>query len=183
MQGGLGDLLMADVFVHPIKELNTNIGGGYVTVIPTATHPQLGLREWQFGPALFAITSAIPKWNLGALVQVPFSMESDAYKVQMQPIAVRLLPDQWYVGWGDLLLDLDNQNGNYNIPINLRVGKVVKIGDQPINIFLQGFYTPDELRKGPAAEWGIKLSVSLLLPNMKLDDPIFGPSGIFDRID
>lgn len=33
-----------------------------------------------------------------------------------------------------------------------------------MNIFLTGSYTPDDLRKGPAPEWGLKLSVSLLFP-------------------
>jgi hypothetical protein len=72
------------------------------------------------------------------------------------------------------MCETDNQNGHYNLPINLRVGKVLKIGNQPINLFLQGFYTPDGLREGPAAEWGVKLSMSLLMPTLKLNDPLFG---------
>jgi hypothetical protein len=174
VEGGLGDLAIVDAIVHPIKKLKTNVGGGYIVVAPTATDPQLGLQEWQLGPTIFAITKIIPKWNLGALVEVPFSLESDAYAVQMQPIAVRLLPDEWYVGWGDLNWTLDDQNGNYNLPINLRIGKVCKVGDQPLNVFVMPFYTPDGLRKGPAAEWGIKLSVTFLFSEMKLNGPLFG---------
>lgn len=174
VEGGLGDLTIIDIVVHPVKKLKTNFGIGYVAVAPTATDPQLGLREWQLGPSMFAITKVVPKWNLGALVQVPYSLESDAYSVGMQPIAVRMLPDEWYVGWGDLLWTLDDQNGNYNLPINLRVGKVCKVGNQPLNIFVMPFYTPDGLRKGPASEWGIKLSVTFLFPEMKLNGPLFG---------
>jgi hypothetical protein len=174
VEGGLGNLALIDVVVHPIKSLKTNVGVGYIAVAPTATHPQLGLREWQLGPTIFAVSKVVPKWNLGALVEVPFSLESDAYAVQMQPIAVRLLPDEWYVGWGDLNWTMDDQNGNYNLPINLRVGKVCKVGDQPLNVFLMPFYTPNGLRKGPAAEWGVKLSVTFLFPEMKLNGPLFG---------
>ena len=159
--------------MYPVEKLKTNLGAGYIAVAPTATDPQLGLQEWQLGLSIFAITKAIPKWNLGALVQVPFSVESDFYGVQMQPIAVRLLPNNWYVGWGDLIWTLDDRNGNYNLPINLRIGKVCKIGKQPLNVFLMPFYTPDELRKGPASEWGVKLSFTLLFPKIKIG-PVLG---------
>ena len=43
-------------------------------------------------------------------------------------------------------------------------GKVHKIGQHNYNVFVTGAYTPDELRQGPAPEWGIKLSISLLVP-------------------
>ena len=99
-------------------------------------------------------------------------MQSDAYSAQAQLIATRLLEDEWYIGWGDQNLTFDDQNGNYNMPLQGRVGKVVKIGEHPVNIFLQGFYTPDGLRNGPAAEWGMKLSVTLLFPKAKLPAPI-----------
>jgi len=174
VEGGLGDLTIIDIVVHPFEKLKTNFGAGYIAVAPTATDPQLGLREWQIGPSMFAITKVVPKWNLGALVQVPFSLESDAYSVQMQPIAVRMLRNEWYVGLGDQEWVFNDQDGNYNLPINVRVGKVCKVGDQPLNVFIMPFYTPNGLRKGPAAEWGVKLSVTLLFPKMELNGPLFG---------
>ncbi len=174
VEGGLGDLTIIDVVVHPFEKLKTNLGIGYIAVAPTATDPQLGLRKWQLGPTIFAVTKAIPKWNLGALVQVPFSLESDSYTVQMQPIVVRMLPNEWYVGLGDQEWILDDQDGNYSLPINFRIGKVCKFGDQPMNVFLMPYYTPEGLRKGPASKWGVKLSVSLLFPKLQLDGPLFG---------
>jgi len=47
----------------------------------------------------------------------------------LQPIAGRALPDQWYVGAGDLLWAFEDQNGGYDIPQSVRVGKVFKLGD------------------------------------------------------
>ena len=172
-QSGLGDTTFLDVFVHPMEAMKTNVGLGYVAILPTATHPQLGLREWQVGPAIFAVTKVIPKWNLGAVVQAPISTQSDAYAIQMQPIAVRMLQDEWYVGWGDMLWTLDNQNGHYNMPINARVGKVFALGKHKLNIFVEPFYTPPGLRKGPADEWGVKLNVTFLFPEAKFG-PLFG---------
>ena len=110
VQGGLGDLTLLDVYAHPIEHLKANVGVGYVGILPTATHPQLGLREWQLGPAGFIVSTAVPKWVIGAIYQQPFSVESDAVSVQLQPIATRLLPNDWYVGVSDFLWILDNQN-------------------------------------------------------------------------
>jgi len=167
-QGGLGDLTLLDAYTHPIKHLKTNVGIGYVGIVPTATHPQLGLGEWQLGPAAYLVSTAVPKWVLGAIYQQPISLESCAYTVQVQPIATRLLPNQWYVGWGDALFTVDNQTGDYRYPINARVGKVIKLGQQPLNIFVQPSYTPEELYEGSSDEWSVKLSVSFLFPKAKI---------------
>jgi hypothetical protein len=62
------------------------------------------------------------------------------------------------------LWKFDDQNGNYNLPLSLRMGKVFKAGKQPINIFLQPQYTPPGLTSQPSAKYGVKLSITFLLP-------------------
>ena len=126
------------------------------------------------GPAADFIDKEIPKTIVGFLYQQPFSFQSDAQQVLIQPILVRHLPDEWYVGWGELNWTINTETGGYDIPLNVRVGKVVKIGHQPINIFVEPFYTPEGLRKGPASEWGVKLNVTFLFPDMKFG-PLLGP--------
>ena len=59
------------------------------------------------------------------------------------------------------------------MPICARVGKVVKLGNRPVNIFLQPSYTPKGMHSGANDEWSFKLSVTLLFPKAKLG-PIFG---------
>lgn len=173
VQGGLGDTTIVDAFIHPCEELKTNFGIGYVATLPTRTHPQLGRGEWQLGPSAVVISRAVPKWIFGGLVEIPFSLQSDAYAVQMQAIALRLLPNEWFVGWGDQILKFDDQNGGYEIPLSLQFGKVVKVGETPLKLFVEPIYTPVGLRSGPGgAEWGIKLNLTILLPGAKLDDPI-----------
>lgn len=171
--GGLGDTTLLDVYVHPVKELKTNWGVGYASVLPTSTDSQLGDGEWRLGPAVFATTTAVDKWLFGGLYQQPFSLESDAYDLQLQPIATRFLANDWYAGWGELIWKLDDENGDYNIPLNVRVGKVGKIGKHPINVFVQPSFTPDGLHSGPGGDkWSIKLNVTFLLPDAKFDAPI-----------
>lgn len=178
VEGGLGDTTIVDVFIHPSEALKTNFGIGYVGILPTRTHHTLGRGEWELGPSAVVISRAIPKWIFGALVEAPFSLESDAYSVQMQGIALRLLPNEWFIGWGDQIIKFDDQNGGYEIPLSLQVGKVVKVGDTPMKLFVEPIYTPEGLRSGPGgAEWGIKLNLTILFPEAKFNAPLLGGHG------
>ena len=177
-EGGLGDMTVVDVFIHPSERLKTSFGIGYVATLPTRTDPRLGLGEWQIGPSAVVISRAVPKWIFGGLVEVPFSVESDAYSVQMQGIAMRLLPDECFIGWGDQILKFNDQNGGYDLPLSLQVGKVVKVGNTPMKLFVEPIYTPEGLRSGPGgAEWSIKLNLTILFPDAKLNAPLLGALG------
>ena len=173
VHGGLGDLTVLDLYLHPMEQLKSTFGVGYAATLPTRTHPALGRGEWELGPSAAFITTAVDKWNLGFLYEQPFSIESDAYQVLFQPIAVRTLPDEWYVGWGDLLMLLNDRDGGYDLPLSVRVGKVVEFGKTPVNVFVQPSYTPDGLRSGPGGpKWGIKLNITFLFPGADLRAPI-----------
>lgn len=171
-QGGLGDLTVLDAYVHPVEGFGTVLFG-YNVVCPTSTDTRLGLGEWQAGPIAAVINTSKPKTIRGTLVQSQFSMESDASSISVQPIFVKNLPEKWYVGWGTTFWTFDTSNGNYNMPINTRVGRVTKLGEQPVNIFLEPFYTPAGLRSGPASQWGVKLNITLLFPDKK-SGPLLG---------
>lgn len=177
VQGGLGDLTLLDVGIHPVEGFG-NLLFGYTAILPTATHAQLGLQEFQLGPTAGVIYKQVPKTLLGVLYQQPFSFESSAQQILVQPIVVRQLPDEWYIRWGELNWIFNTETGDYNIPLNVALGKVVKVGELPINIFVEPFYTPEGLRRGPASQWGVKLNVTFLFPKKKLD-PLLG--GLFDR--
>jgi hypothetical protein len=173
VEGGLGDLALIDAFIHPVEGFG-DIFFGYTTILPTATHAQLGRREWQLGPTAGLVYKEIPKTIVGFIYQQPFSLESQAQQVLIQPVLVRQLPDQWYVALGDQNWEFNTDNGDYNIPLSVRLGKVLIVGHQPINIFVQPFYTPEDLRQGPASEWGVKLNVTFLFPGAKFG-PLLGP--------
>ncbi len=50
------------------------------------------------------------------------------------------------------------------MPLQLRLGKVRKVREKNQNIFVTLLYTPDDFHKGPAPEWGVKFSISRLIP-------------------
>jgi hypothetical protein len=171
-RGGLGDTTYFDLYFPKSKKEGVKFGYGPVAILPTSTSPSLihgdrqtGLGEWQLGPAAAYINSSKKGWVFGALVEIPFSLESDAYAVECQPILTKLLKDEKYIAIGDLLWKFDDQNGNYNIPLSMKFGKVIKAGKQPINVFLQPEYTPVGLTShGTQSKYGLKISVSFLLP-------------------
>ncbi len=91
---------------------------------------------------------------------------------------MRLLPDEFFVGWGDQIIRFDDQNGGYDIPLSLQFGKVAKVCGKPMKVFIEPIYTPDGLRSGPGgAIWSIKLNVTLLFPEAKLNAPLLSGLG------
>jgi hypothetical protein len=179
VEGGLGDMTILDAYVHNIEGFGTLIMG-YTAILPTATHSQLGLREWQLGPAAGLLYKEIPKTLVGFIYQQPFSLQGDAQQILLQPILVRHLEDDWYVRWGDMNWEFDTRTGNYNLPLNFAVGKVTELGRHKANVFVQPFYTPEGLRRDPAEQWGVKLNITFLFPDKKFG-PLFGH--MFDRCD
>jgi hypothetical protein len=163
-QSGLGDLMFISIFNHPTEWGSWGIGPGFVA--PTATRLELGEQSWKFSPTVVIVNTAIPKWQIGALGIYNFPLDGTGTKsLLFQPLIVKQLGEGWYTGWGDDLWSFNSESGNFAMPLQLRLGKVHKSCGKQFNTFVTGLYTPDELHKGPAPEWGIKLSVSLLQAN------------------
>jgi hypothetical protein len=162
-QSGLSDLVFISILNHPTDWGSWGVGPGFVA--PTATRRELGEQSWKFSPTFAVVHTAIPTWQLGILGVYNFPLDGRGTKSFLfQPLIVKQLGEGWYTGWGDDLWQFNTESGNFDMPLQLRLGKVHKICQHNYNIFVTGAYTPDELRKGPAPEWGIKLSISLLIP-------------------
>jgi hypothetical protein len=162
-ESGLGDLVFISILNHPTCWGSWGIGPGFVA--PSATRRELGEQSWKFSPTFAVIHTAIPTWQFGMLGVYNFPLDGKGTQsLQFQPLIVKQLGQGWYTGWGDDLWQFNTETGNFDMPLQLRLGKVLKLCRHSYNVFVTGAYTPDELRKGPAPEWGIKLSVSVLIP-------------------
>lgn len=167
----LGDLVVLDIFLPERKDWGI-WGVGPIAIFPTATDDRIGQGKWQLGPAFIVFYNKIKHWQLGLFVQNPISIAGDNNRPDvstliLQPIATRHLNKGWYVGIGDLQTTYEWHSGNYNIPINFRVGKVGKLFEQNVNLFLEPFYTPHGFQSGGQAEWGFKLNMTFLFPKVK----------------
>lgn len=68
---------------------------------------------------------------------------------------------------------MNDEYGNYQLPINIRLGKVEEIGKHKVNLFIEPNYPPDGLHSGPAGDkWGIKFNVTFLMPEAKFHAPL-----------
>ena len=162
-ESGLSDFVFISILNHPTCWGSWGIGPGFT--VPTATRRELGEQSWKFSPTFAVVNTAIPTWQLGMLGVYNFPLDGKGTQsLQFQPLIVKQLGGGWYTGWGDDLWQFNTGTGNFDMPLQLRLGKVHKICNQNYNIFVTGAYTPNDLRNGPAPEWGIKLSISLLIP-------------------
>jgi hypothetical protein len=162
-QAGLGDFVFISLFNHPTKWGSWGIGPGFVA--PSATRAELGEQSWKFSPTFAIVNTSKKDWTLGILGMYNFPLDARGSKsFQVQPLIVRQLGEGWYTGWGDDLWTYNSESGAFAMPLQLRLGRVKKIQGKNLNIALTGFYTPDEFHKGPAPEWGFKLSIGRLLP-------------------
>ncbi len=161
---GLGDIFVTNLFVK--EECWGTWGFGPSINFPTATDPALGSREWQIAPSAVVIRpSADKKWLVGGLVIAPFSLQSEAKSISFQPIVVRFLPNDWYVGNGFQVWNWQTDTGNFAMPLTFKVGRVFKQAKPyPLNISMQAGYTPEDWHQGPAAKWQFLFTVTSLIP-------------------
>ena len=160
-ESGLADLVFISIFNHPTDWGSWGIGPGFVA--PTATRRELGERSWKFSPTFAVVNTSIETWQFGVLGVYNFPLDGRGTKsLLFQPLIVKQLGEGWYTGWGDDLWRFNTETGGFDMPLQLRLGKVHKMCGQQFNTFVTGAYTPDGLRQGPAPEWGIKFSISLL---------------------
>ncbi len=162
---GWGDLALMDLF---IKKCDWGtVGVGPYFIFPTATSDFTGQGKYQAGPAFVAIYNKVPKWTLGVLAYNPISFAGDDDRdavstFTVQPVAIRHFDKGLYAGLGDLPLTYEWHSNNYAIPLSLKIGKVTKICEQNVNLFVQPSYTP--WHDGPTSEWSVKVGCTFLFP-------------------
>ena len=83
-------------------------------------------------------------------------------KFFIQPFITKHFKKGWYLSTRDALWSYDWRSKEWNIPLGFRLGKVTKFGKQPVNLFIEPLYQPED--NGLAAEWSIKLNLTLLIP-------------------
>ena len=163
---GSGDIVFLTAFVNNQKWGMWGVGPTFT--FPTASDSRTGSEKWQVGPTVVVFVTKFKPWQFGALVYSQHSFAGTSHrstvsKLFWQPIVVRHFDKGWYAGLPDIASTINLRNGENTLNFTgLRVGKVTKIGKQPINVFLQPWYTP--VHEGAAGKWNIKLNITFLFP-------------------
>jgi hypothetical protein len=162
---GLSDTVLFDLVVF--DETWGRWGLGPVMLFPTASDEALGAEQWAVGPAI-GFTARQPGllWGLFNQNLFAFAGEDDREDVNLsilQPILNLSLPDKWSVGTSEMNVTYDWTKGAWvNLPLGMKVAKLVKLGDLPVQF--SGSYEYNFADDDVAPEWSVNFTVKFLFP-------------------
>ena len=164
---GLGDINYS-LFLSPAKPDKIIWGLGPSLMMPTASDDQLGSKKWSAGAT--GVLLAQPKpWSLGILARQLWSFagdddRADVSQALIQPFVNYNLANGWYL-LTDLVItanwEADSSN-RWTVPLGAGFGKLVKIGNQPINLRTEAYYNVEKPDNAPDWLWGF--TIQFLFP-------------------
>jgi hypothetical protein len=164
---GLGDINYS-LFVSPAQPKGFIWGLGPSIMLPTASDDQLGSEKWSAGPT--GVVLVQPKWGTyGGLVRQLWSVAGDSDRASVnqtliEPFLNYNLDKGWYL-ITDLIIianwQADSSN-RWTVPLGGGVGKLLKIGNQAINVRTEAYYNVEKPDSAPDWQWGF--TVQFLFP-------------------
>ncbi len=166
---GFGDL-NPSFFFSPAKPSKIIWGAGPTLVLPTATNPVLGQGKWSMGPSLVVLAQP-GKWTLGGLVNNVWSFAGQSARPNVNQMVFQYfinynLNHGWYITWQPTLTaNWEATNGGrWVVPFGGGVGRIMKLGFQPVNITTQ-FYG-NAVHPPGASPWGLRVQLAFLFPKL-----------------
>ena len=164
---GLGDINFTGFF-SPKQPGKIIWGVGPTLVFPTATDDVTGTDKWSAGPSVVVLTMP-GQWVIGALVSNVWSFSGDDERADVNSFLMQYfvnynLPDGWYLTSSPIITaNWEAESGEqWTVPFGGGIGRVFRIGRQPINMQTQVFYNVETPTNG--AKWQWRLQVQLLFP-------------------
>jgi hypothetical protein len=161
---GIGDLDIFAAYQFNTGNPATSFAIGPQVVIPTGADG-VGSDQWQLGVANVYFNATSPKFQYGYLLtyragigNVPDG-EDRVSLGALQPFAIYQLGDGWYTG-GAPIWTYNFANSSYNIPLGLRLGKVIQRDKTIFNVFVEPQYSVANDGVG-LPEWQIYFAVNM----------------------
>ena len=164
---GLGDINYS-LFFSPVKVGKVIWGVGPSIMMPTATNDQLGSGKWSAGPTAVALTQT--EWgSMGMLVRQLWSFAGDSDRRSVSQLLVEpFLNYNLDKGWfliSDMVLTANwmaDSDNRWTVPVGGGIGRVFKVGNQPINSRLEAYY--NVVRPDGAPDWQVSFTWQFLFP-------------------
>ena len=157
---GLGDI-NTTLFLSPAKAGKIIWGAGPVFSFPTASDRVLGTGKWGAGPSVVVLTIQ-GAWVIGGLANNLWSYAGDDDRKDVNQFLFQYfinynLTEGWYISSAPILTaNWKAESGNqWTIPFGGGVGKIFRIGKQPVNGQVHAFYNVVKPDNGP--EWTLRL--------------------------
>jgi hypothetical protein len=164
---GLGDI-MEEAFLSPSKENKVMWGVGTALSFPTATDSMLGAGKWSAGPAAVLVTTPKP-WVIGMITYNMWSFAGDGNRADVNQFDIQYfvnynLPKGWFLSnTSQTIANWGADPGNrWLVPLGGGVGKVFRVGRQPVSVVAAAFYNVVHPDYGP--DWQARVTVALLYP-------------------
>ncbi len=161
---GVGDISFT-AWLSPSKASKIIWGVGPALQIPTGSDPnEFGSHEFGMGPSVVALTM-IDKWVAGVVLNNIWTFgDAKENKFLFQYFVNYNLPNAVYLVSAPILTSNWNapSGEQWIVPFGGGIGKVFKIGKQPINVNAQGYY--NAVKPTGWGEWQMRLQVQLLFP-------------------
>ena len=117
--------------------------------------------EFAFGPAVGGVWQVNEKLSLGLFSQNLFA--NNTAVTSIQPVIAYQLGDGWSISAGDLQCTYDWEAGRWlSLPVGFQIGKVTRIGEQPVRFALNPQYNLQNDRG--LSEWSITFTFTALFP-------------------
>lgn len=168
---GLGDINFTAFFSPKNPTKGIIWGAGPIFAFPTATDEKLGSEKWSLGPSAVALTIQGP-WLFGALINNVWSFagdddRDDVNAMLVQPFVNYNLPNGWYLVSSPIITaNWEAASGNtWLVPLGGGVGKIFRIGNQPVNAQIQAFYNVE--KPALVGDWTLRFQLQFLFPKRK----------------
>jgi hypothetical protein len=164
---GLGDF-NPTFFISPSKPSKLIWGIGPTMILPTGTSQFLGQGKWSMGPALVLVTQ--PKnWTLGVLMNNVWSFAGQSSRQDVDQFLLQYfinynLKKGYFITWQPTLTANweVSQPYRWTVPFGGGLGRITKLGNQPVNLSLQFYGNP--IRPPGTSPWGMRLQIAFLFP-------------------
>jgi len=164
---GFGDM-NPTFFLSPAKPGKVIWGVGPAFLIPTATNTILGQGKFGIGPSVVVLVQP-GKWTLGALTNNIWSVAGDSSRPDVNQFLLQYfvnynLQKGWFLTIAPIVTanwEVSSPN-RWTVPFGGGVGRIMKLGAQPVNISAQFYGNP--IRPAGTSPWGMRLQFALLFP-------------------
>lgn len=165
---GLGDINPSFFLSPSTGKLIWGIGPAIV--MPTATASVLGQGKWSMGPSVVVLVQP-GHWTVGALVNNVWSFAGQKSRPLVNQMLLQYfvnynLEKGWYLGTSPIVTaNWRATNGNqWVVPVGGGVGRVFRLGFQPVNVQLMLFGNAVRPNVPPSSPWSLRWQVAFLYP-------------------
>jgi hypothetical protein len=172
--GGIANI-QETLFFSPAKPGKILWGAGPVFQFPTATSKMLGSPKWSGGPA-FVVLAMPGHWLVGFLAQNVWSFAGPQNAPRVNQFLLQYFVSYnfkggWYVGSSPInTADWTQPQSKdvWTVPLGMCLGKIVRIGRQPVNVQLAYYYNVMRPTGSvPSGPYTIRFQLQFLFPKKR----------------